>query len=210
MGRSCCWPPPSAEPAQLQDPWVRRRFAFGCTRVALFPPRDARPLLVVRVLAVVAALVSGWSVGWAVPPLQLLAVTFTGLVGGLAALTVARSRMPRLTAAGLAITVGVAGCVAAVAYVAAIEPAGARGCLDDLSVVLALLLTGYLWVALTPPRGLVAARTTRWLGVGAGIVSASTGACHSDYDFSRRSPVRLSAALVMCCLFAGRCAHRPA
>ena len=203
----------TAELAQLQDPWARRRFALGCTRVALFPPRDARPLFVVGVLAVAAALVSGWSVGRAVPPLQLFAVTFTGLVGGLAALTVARSRMPRLTAAGLAITVGVAGCVAAVAYVAAIEPAGARGSLDDLSVVLALLLTGYLWVALTPSRGLVAARTTRWLGVGAGIVLGVDLAAVSmvDYDFDHAAvPYAWSAALVivLVCSANGGCGGR--
>jgi hypothetical protein len=199
----------TAELAQLRDPWARRRFALGCARVALFPPRGARPLAVVGVLAVVVAVASGWSVGRAAPELQLFAVTFTGLVGALALLTVARSRKPRLTAAGLAITVGVAGCVAAVGYVAVIEPAGARGSLDDLSVVLALLLTGYLWVALTPPRGLVAAPLPRRLGVGAGIALGLDLAAVSmvDYDFDHAAvPYAWSAALVIvlaCSVVAG-------
>ena len=190
----------TAELAQLRDPWVRRRFALGCARVALFPPRDARLLFVVGGLAVVAAVISGWSVGRALPALQLFAVTFTGLVGALALLTAARSRTPRVTAAGLAITVGVAGCVAAVGYVAATEPAGARGSLDDLSVVLALVLTGYLWLALTPPRALLAARTTRRLGVGAGIGLGAVLAAVSmvDYDFDHSAvPYAWSAALAI-------------
>ncbi len=174
-----------AELAELRIAPERWRFALGCARVALFPAPGRTPALVTLVFTAVAAVFAGVVVGRVLPGMQVFAIAFTALVGALATLAVARSRRPVLAPASLGIATGVAACVAATAYVAAVQPAGARGPLRDLSLVLAVLLAGYLWLALTPPRALLANRCARRLGTAAGLLVGLDLALVSmvDYDF---------------------------
>jgi hypothetical protein len=109
----------AAELAQVQDRPARWRFAAGCARTAVFPPRDHRAALAVTgTLVVVAVVAAALVTGAVLPAGRLFALAFVGLVGGLAVLVVARRGRgpagvgPGLGVAGLALA-GVAGCVAA-------------------------------------------------------------------------------------------------
>ena len=107
----------AAELAQVQGRSARWRFATGCARAAVFPPSDRRAAAgVTGALAVVATTAAALATGAALPAGRVFAMTLVGLLGGLATLTVARSRRvgragPGLGVAGLALA-GVAGCVA--------------------------------------------------------------------------------------------------
>jgi hypothetical protein len=85
----------TAELAQIQDRASRWRFAAGCTRTAVFPPGGHRAATVVAGALTVAALAAtGLATGAVLPAGRVFALTFVGLVGGLATLTVARSGRP--------------------------------------------------------------------------------------------------------------------
>jgi hypothetical protein len=168
----------AAELAQVQGRSARWRFATGCARAAVLPPRDSRAAVgVTGALAVVATTAAALATGAALPAGRVVAMTFVGLLGGLATLTVARSRRvgragPGLGVAGLALA-GVAGCVAFTTwYLAAypLTPAGhpptTSATLSPVtSVVLAVVLAGCLWLAVTPPRWLVPDRHARRFGM---------------------------------------------
>jgi hypothetical protein len=102
--------------------------------------------------------------GAALPAGRVLALWFVGLLGGLATLTVARSRRvgggwPGLAVTGVAL-VGVAACLAATGYYLAEYPSyprtRGRGIALSLppvtAVALALALAGGVWLALRPSR----------------------------------------------------------
>jgi hypothetical protein len=112
----------------------------------------------------------------------VFALTFIGLLGGLATLTVARYRRvgragPGPAAAATALA-GIAACVAATAYYLAEYPSYNRGHPPTIevslppvtAVVLAVALAGVLWLALRPPRWLVPDRHGRRFGVAMAIV----------------------------------------
>ena len=81
----------TAELAQVQDPAARWRFAAGCARAAVFPPGGNRAVVVAGALTFAALAATGLATGAALPAGRVFALTFVGLVGGLATLTVARS-----------------------------------------------------------------------------------------------------------------------
>jgi hypothetical protein len=85
------------------------------------------------------------------------------------ALTVARSRRARLDAPGVAVLLGVAGCVATTVYVVWNYPVAAHDPSHVVSVLFALLLTGYLWLGLTPPRALITHGCAGRLGVATAV-----------------------------------------
>jgi hypothetical protein len=76
----------TAELAQVQGPASRWRFAAGCARAAVLPPRDHRA-----------------AAGAALPAGRVFALTFVGLLGGLTTLTLARSRRLRRPGPGRAL-----------------------------------------------------------------------------------------------------------
>jgi hypothetical protein len=168
-----------AELSQLENPASRWWFALGCAQAALFPPRSSwRPVAMVGILGTAAAVAGGLTMGRVLPAMQVFTITFAGLVGALATLTVARSHRPSLAAPGIAATsallVGVAGCIAIYAYIAVKYPPAVHDPSHIFSVVFAVLLTGYLWLALTPPRALTTCRFASRLGAGSsGIWSRS-------------------------------------
>jgi hypothetical protein len=106
----------TAELAQVQGPASRWRFAAGCARAAVLPPRDHRAAAgVAGALATAATAAAALATGAALPAGRVFALTFVGLLGGLATLTLARSHRPRRPRPGPVVTglalAGIAGCL---------------------------------------------------------------------------------------------------
>jgi hypothetical protein len=173
----------TAELAQVPDRPSRWRFALGVTRTAVFPPhRNRTAVLVTGALTVAAIAAAALATGVALPAGRVFALTFVGLVGGLATLAVARSRRVDRAWPGPAVAVlalaGVAGCVGFTTYYLAEYPSTYQGYPPTTSATLspvtavtfAVVLAGCLWLALTPPRWLVGDRHGRRFGVGMAIV----------------------------------------
>lgn len=155
-----------AELAQIPDPAVRWRFALGCASVAIAPPvKSGLPVALTAAASAAAAVATSLAMERAVPGLRVFAVTLVALVGALATVTAARPRRPSLAAPGVAVLLGVAGCIATTLYVVTKYPIAARDPSHIVSVAFALLLAGYLWLALTPPRALATHRCAGRLGV---------------------------------------------
>lgn len=182
----------TAELAQVRGGGSSRwRFAAGCARTALFPPRGSRaPLLAVGAGAVAAVAAAQVAVGAALPALRVFAVTFVALVGAAATLAVARSRRvrppgPAVAAVTLA---GVAGCIAAAAYVLATHPVPSA---QDpaLQVTFAVVLAGGVWLALVPPPGLASSRPARRFGVAMGVALAMGFLLASRFPFERSAGI---------------------
>jgi hypothetical protein len=176
----------TAELAQVQGSAARWRFAAGGARTAVLPPRGSQTaVLVAGALAVAAIAAAVLATGAALPAGRVFALTFVGLVGGLATLTVARSRRVGRAGsgpatAGLALA-GIAACVAFTGYYLAEYPTYHKGhppvTLVSLppvtAVVLAAGLAGCLGLALAPPRWLVGDRHARRFGTGMAIALAA-------------------------------------
>ena len=173
----------TAELAQVPDRPSRWRFALGATRTAVLPPhRNRTAVLVTGALTVAAIAAAALATGVALPAGRVFALTFVGLVGGLATLAVARSRRVGRAWPGPAVAVlalaGVAGCVGFTTYYLAEYPSTYQGYPPTTSATLspvtavtfAVVLAGCLWLALTPPRWLVGDRHGRRFGVGMAIV----------------------------------------
>jgi hypothetical protein len=169
----------AAELAQVQGPAARWRFAAGCARAAVCPPGGHRAAVVVAGALTFAALAAtGLATGAVLPAGRVFALTFVGLVGGLATLAVARSGRagragPGPVVAGLGLA-GVAGCVGLTTWYVAEYPLTRQGYPPTTSatlppataVVLAVVLAGCLWLTLRPPRWLLPDRRARRFGVG--------------------------------------------
>lgn len=168
-----------AELAEVQEQSARWRFALSSVRATLWlPPAGSWPLLALVAGVVVASVAAaGPAVGAAVPGLRVFAVTFTGLVGAMVVLAVARSRRPRLRLPVPAPTVLVTGGVAASIAVTVIflrrEPAAAQYLPPVAAVYLAAVLAGCLWIALAAPRWLGTSRLAPHLGAAAAVVFAA-------------------------------------
>jgi hypothetical protein len=171
----------AAELAQVQGRPARWRFAAGCARTALFPPGGSRTAVgITGALAVAALVAAAQAAGAALPAGRVFALTFVGLLGGLATVTVARSRRvggagPGPAVAGLAVA-GVAGClVFTIHYLAehsfygGVDPGVAVSLPPVTAVVLAVALAGCLGLALRPPRWLVPDRLARWFSIAMAI-----------------------------------------
>jgi len=104
-------------------------------------------------------------------------VTFTGLVGAMAVLAVARAPRPRLRlpvpAPTVLVAAGVAAAIAATVIFLRREPAAAQYLPPAAAVYLAVVLAGCLWVALASPRWLGTSRLAPHLGAAAAVVFAA-------------------------------------
>jgi hypothetical protein len=172
----------AAELTQVPGRAARWRFAAGSARAAVFPPGGNRTAVAVTAaLAAVGTAGAALATGAALPAGRVFALTFVGLVGGLATLAVARRRRvgrggPGPAVAWLALA-GIAGCVASTTWYLAEYPLTNSGHPPVISatlppataVVLAVLLAGCLWLALTPPRWLAGDRRGRRFCVAAAI-----------------------------------------
>jgi hypothetical protein len=168
----------AAELAQVHGGSARWRFAAGCARTAIFPPRGSQtPVLVAGALAMAAVAATALATGLAAPAMRVFALTFVALVGGLATLAAARSRRLRRGGPGPAVAatglVGVAACGAfTVHYLTEypayhrVHPPALRVSLPPVTaVVLGVVLAGCLWLALRPPRWLLPDRHGRRFGI---------------------------------------------
>jgi hypothetical protein len=169
----------TAELAEVQGRSARWRFALSSVGATLrLPPAGGWPVLALVAGVVVAATTTaGPAVGAAVPGLKVFAVTFTGLIGAMVVLAVARSRRPRLRLPVPAPTVLVTGSVAASIAVTVIflrrEPAAAQDLPPAAAVYLAAVLAGCLWIALAAPRWLGTSLLAPHLGAAAAVVFAA-------------------------------------
>ena len=168
----------TAELTQVQDRAARWRFAAGGARAAVFPPGgDLAVVGVAGALAVAATAAAALAAGAVVPAGRVFALTFVGLLGGLATLAVARSRRvgwagPGPAVAGLALA-GIAACVVATTWYLVEYPSYHRAHPPTIgvslppvtAVVLAVALAGCLCLALRPPRWLLPNRHAGRFGV---------------------------------------------
>ncbi|MFD0743032.1 hypothetical protein ACFQ1L_15510 [Phytohabitans flavus] len=141
----------TAELAQVRRRRERWRFAAGCARTAVFPPRGHRALVAAVAALAVAVVAGSWlAAGRALPELRVFAVTFAGLVGLLATVAASRARRPRRPAAGLSIAVvGLAGVAASVALTGYYLRTDASVVLDyPNAIMLAVGLAIGLWLSL--------------------------------------------------------------
>ena len=169
----------TAELAQVYGRSARWRFALSCARATLWqPPAAGWPVLALMTGAVVASVAAaGPAVGAAVPGLAVFAVTFTGLLGAMLVLAVARSRRLRpqlpVPAPTVLVTAGVAASIAATVVFLRREPTAAQYLPPAVAVCLAAVLSGCLWVALASPRWLGTSRLAPHLGAAAAVVFAA-------------------------------------
>jgi hypothetical protein len=176
----------AAELTQVEDRAARWRFAAGGARAAIFPPGGNRVAVgVTGALAVAATAGAALVAGAALPAGRVFALTFVGLLGGLATLAVARRRRVGLAGAGPAVTgltlAGVAGCVGFTTWYVAEYPLTPSGHPPVISatltpmtaVVLAVVLAAGLWLAVAPPRWLAGDRRGRRFGVATALVVAA-------------------------------------
>ena len=177
-----------AELAEVQGRSARWWFALSSVGAMLWlPPAGGWPVLaLVAGVVVVSVAAAGPAVGAAVPGLRVFAVTFTGLVGAMVVLAVARLRRPRprlpVPAPTVLVTSGVAASIAVTVIFLRREPAAAQYLPPAAAVYLAAVLAGCLWVAVAAPRWLGTSRLASHLGAAAAVVFAARFwlAIHTD------------------------------
>lgn len=164
----------TAELAQVRAHSERWRFAMGCARAAIFPPRSTSPVVGAAALGAVVVGLTGLTVGEGFPPMRVFAMTFVGLIGAAFAVTVARSRpLPRPTSDPVVVTggiTGVAACIAATWYIVDQYPTAALHLHPGGAILLATLLAGALWLVVAPPRALTGDRLARPIALGLALL----------------------------------------
>jgi hypothetical protein len=165
-----------AELSHVEGQAARWRFALGCVKAALFPPRSTRTPLVVIVLAFVITSSAAYQlVGRALPSMQLFAAAFVAFVGVIAVQTAARSQTLRPAQSKpfvtWAATLGVIASIIATGYFLVKNPSVEEFFTPIASVALAALLAGCVWMTLLTPT-LPTVRTGRWLGLCAALALA--------------------------------------
>jgi hypothetical protein len=167
-----------AELAQVRARAARWRFAAGCARVAVLPPHTNRVAVgVAAALAAAAVAAAALAATALVPAMRVFAVAFVALIGGLATLAVARSRRvgrarPNLAVAATGLA-GIAGSIGYTTHYLVHYPSTPRSHPPTTSLTLppgtalflATALAGCLWLALVPPRWLLAGRVARRFGL---------------------------------------------
>ena len=147
-----------AELAQIRGRVRRWRFAAGVLHVALFPPpRHPRRVLAVAGIGLLVSAAATVVAGVTVPGLSVFAAVLGLLLGGYATIVASRSQLPRPSMVRVIVAVvALAGLVAAVAIVLRIGAVHPTATVDHthhvFSILFALVLTGYLALALTPPQ----------------------------------------------------------
>ncbi|MFD7324857.1 hypothetical protein ACFV9D_27860 [Streptomyces sp. NPDC059875] len=164
----------TAELAEVEGRSDRWRFALSSARATLWlRPAVGWPVLALVTGAVVASVaVVGPAVGAAVPGLRVFAVSFTGLVGAMVVLAVARSLRPRLPVPipTVLVTGGVVAAIGVTVSFLHRQPTAAEHLPPVAAVFLAAALAGCLWVAVAAPRWLGTDRLGPHLGTGAAVV----------------------------------------
>lgn len=162
---------------------IRRwRFAVGVLHVALFPPpRHPRRALAVAVAGLLVAAAATTLAQATQPGLSVFAATLGLLLCGYTTILASRSHLPWRSAAQVSVTVvALAGLVAAaatavavVARVDATHPTPVRDYSTQFGILFALILTGYLALALTPPRLRDTTNTALWWAAGGALAAGA-------------------------------------
>ena len=167
----------TAELAQVPTRPGRWRFALGCARVAIFLPRSNRgPVVAAAVFGAAGVGVAGLTLGEVVPPMRVFTMTFVGLIGAAAAVTLARARpRARRTSGPLVMTAGIAGvtaCIAATWSYVDRHPAAALYLHPGDAILLAAILVGALWLVAAPPPALTGDPLGRRIAAGVTLLLA--------------------------------------
>ena len=145
-----------AELTQVRGRVRRWRFAAGALRVLLFPPPHRGRVVVVAAVGLAVAAAATVSAAREVPTLSVFAGTLGLLLCACATLAAAhwprrRPGAPYVAVATLALAAAVA-TVATLVRVAVLHPSATADGTHVFSVLFAVVLAGYLAVALIPPR----------------------------------------------------------
>src|SRR6516162_3475141 len=176
----------AAELAHVHGRARRWCYTAGVLRVALFPPpRHPGRVVVVALTGLLAAAAATVAAASEVPTLSVFVAVLSLLLCAYLTVAASRAGRPRPTAPRLIVgavgLAGVAAAVAAVVRIAAADPAATTDSTHVFSILSALALTGYLTLALTPPRlgGDVnrrLANTALWWGLAAALAGGAVWA----------------------------------
>ncbi|MGH3624718.1 MAG: hypothetical protein ACRDQ5_23505 [Sciscionella sp.] len=170
-----------AELTHIHGPTHRWRFTAGVLRVVLFSPvRHRKRMLVVAFVGLLAAAAATVATAREVPSLSVFVAVLGLLLGGYATVVTSRTPRPRPRTlhviVGAVALAGIAATITALVRIAAAHPAVTTN--DDalvFSVLFALILTGYLAVALTPPRLGDNTNTVLWWALAGALASGAAG-----------------------------------
>ncbi|MGH3693123.1 MAG: hypothetical protein ACRDRX_03835 [Pseudonocardiaceae bacterium] len=167
-----------AELATVQGRARRWRFAAGVVRVVMVPPLQHRGrVLVVACLAALGAAGSTLIAVRAVPSLSVFLAVLGGLLALLAILLAWRTpRLPRHPAqlgVGVLALVGLASAVGVVVRIAVVHPAATEDPAHLFSVLLALMLTGFVAFAAASASIMHHRRAVLWSSLGGAVLSAT-------------------------------------
>jgi hypothetical protein len=170
----------TAELDRLQGRAARWSFALGCARAALIPPRSLTPVLLTAAGAATLAAAMRFA---ALDPMRPFIVTLCAAAGLAATATLARSKKPTPPGktTGIAIAAGALASIATTIYLLARYPTGhdpvhsasSDGRNTSLLITGAILITGYLWLTLTPPPALATNPRAATTGTTAGLIYAA-------------------------------------
>jgi len=169
----------TAELDRLEGRTARWSFALGCARAALIPPRSLTPVLLTAASATALAIAAGFA---ALDPMRPFIVTLLAAVGVAATITLARSKKlnPPGKTAGVVMVSGALASIAMTIYLLVRYPTGhdpvhsasSDGRNTSLLIAGAILITGYLWLTLTPPPSLATHPRAATIGTIAGLIYA--------------------------------------
>lgn len=167
-----------AELAEIPGRARRWRFTLGVLRVAAFPPSGHHTrVLLVAVAGLLVAAAATVAAATEVPSLSMFVAALSLLLGGYATAATSRSPGPRWTASyaivGALALAGVAATITTVVRVAAAHPTATADATHVFSILFALILTGYLALALAPLRPDDHADTLRWWAIAGALVSGT-------------------------------------
>jgi hypothetical protein len=161
-----------AELTHIPDRGRRWRFTIGVLRVTMFPPvRHRGRVLVAASVALALAVTATLSAAHAVPSLAVFVAVLGLLLCGYTTVVAARAPRPPRTVAYLLVCVvalgGLAATVTTVVQIAGAHPSATTDHTHVFSVLLALIISGYLAAALTPRRTMRHARAVLWWALAA-------------------------------------------
>lgn len=167
-----------AELAQITRPADRWRFTAGVVRVVVFPP-PPRPRRVLAV-AITGALVVAAATATAarqVPGIAVFVAVFGLLVCGYATVAVARSQRPQRGLPHVIVAVTAVAGLSATITVVAVSVAHPAATVDHthhvVTILFALILTGYLALATSPSRLSGNTDAALWWALGAALAGAA-------------------------------------
>jgi hypothetical protein len=169
----------AAELTEVQGRGRRWRFAAGVLRVAMFPPpRYPGRVLVVAAVGLVVAVAATVLANQEVPTIAVFTAVFGVLLAVGATVVAARSPwtrpgVPRV-AVGVVAAAGVAGTIVSAVRVAWLHPTATADGTHVYAIAFAVVLTGYLAIALARPRLGDRTDTVLWWALAGALVTSAS------------------------------------